>query len=559
MTRSFAYPDGSFDAFSVSIFLESVDATDLPATLLALNADPTDVLTVGDLAHTTGRKEHAAVLYQWALDVLERNPSAIASDTNLSGGYYQFGKTLLELRRSADAIKPLTTCTQLSPEDATGWHMLGLATGSEGDLEGALIHLRRALQVEGVHRKQEAKFLADVRANIDLLRKELYRRELARAPEAFRRGFSLMPQDREIAARLMAQVRDPAEWEQVARCCRAYCLRELDRHAEALAELNGVSPTQLGELWEWYFHHTAAHALNMIDDLPRALNACDIAIEYSKRLQSDVEVAHFLSLKANVLKQQAFRLSTDPSTFEQGRPIIIAALECLAQSFALLPAEGRELDDELDGMARIAARMRVDEAKLAIPGVPERFMTMFRAHRERGSEPSHVDAPDYLDDAERQLRDDPFVGAVELSLRGESFATLRANQRMDEIRDLLIKALMVPSYTRKVAALALGQLGDPKAIAALEAHLATESARGQKEAAMAALLTLREMPIGSGATEAERRKAVENAYHDRPLRSAEPSPTRHLRERATAQQETGREIAVDEKPRGGFFQRLFGR
>lgn len=621
---------------------------------------------------------------------------------------------------------------------------------------------------------------------------EMLRRELAQAPESFREAFPLMGRDWSAAERAMARVTGSPYWEEAALCCRAHCLRQLDRYPEALALLNpSQEQTELSSLWLWYRHHTVPHALNMVDDLPNALVACDRAIDYFRGLGSKDDEASFLALKANVLKQQAFSLSTDSTTYAAARPIIAGAIDCLAQSLVLLPPDGDEINEELDGIARIAARVGLEGFDISLPPAPEavrkllevRFNavalqrsralqffnrgadafnqrkygdaaslsaqafdampasepndTAFRAliayqqglallrasglekvrpkeipankltvaaeiraiwktafgilanlpaevakhfneelapgatsamvndplmrgeilhtrgidlanegkkaeaarclrealdlldprvpehkpfiaeshlrsatllsdlgdrlnaadharwvlehhppekaftrealamiagvrpgeippaeprHDSVADGPASIDAPDYLADAERHLREDPFAAAVGLKMPAESFATLRSTQRTDEVLSVLLSALGVPSYSRKAAAFALGQLGDPRAIPALERHRASERSRGDVEATSAALAVLREMPANEESTEADRRKAVENAYHGRPLRSHAESPTRHLRARPSTHPSRQSDSATTAQNRlqGGLWRRLFG-
>lgn len=792
MTIPFADVRGGVDIALLESYLAETTADQVREALPGWNADPTDMLSAADVARLGGHQEHAEILYAWALDRLEREPSAVAKDTNLAGGYYFHGKMLLELTRPAEAVRPLTQCTDLSPGDATGWRLLGAANVLAGSLEAGMRCLNRVLRLEGVDQNQDAAFFQEVRDSVQVIRKEMLKRELATAPETFRQAFAFMGHDWSGAERTMARVAGSPYWQQAALYCRAYCLRQLERYADALALIGDVEPTtELSLLWLWYRHHTIPHALNMVDDLPSALGACEQAIEYFRELGSKDDEASFLSEKANVLKQQAFPLSTDPSTFAAARPIIAAAVNSLARSIALLPPDGDEMKEELDGMARIAARVGIEETDLSLPQEPEpvrrllearfndvalqrsralqcfdrgadafnqrkyedaaslsaqafdampasgptdaafraliayqRGLALLRAAglekvpskkiptnklpkaaeirevwkaalailtslpaevvkhfnedlapgatsamvndplmqgaimHSRGidlanegkkaeasrclrealdlldprvpehesliaeahlrsatllsdlgdrlnaadharwvlehhlpakaltretlaviagvrpgelhaaepqresvaNEPASVDAPDYLADAERQLREDPFAAATGLKMPSESFATLRSTQRSGEVLNLLLSALGIPSYSRKVAAFALGQLGDPQAISALERHRASEPSRGDVEATTAALAVLREMPANAGSTEADRRKAVENAYHGRALRSRAESPTRHLRERPSAQpnRQPDRATSAPIRPQGGLWRRLFG-
>jgi len=179
---------------------------------------------------------------------------------------------------------------------------------------------------------------------------------------------------------------------------------------------------------------------------------------------------------------------------------------------------------------------------------------MEHAHEKAASET--VDAPDYLADAERYFRSDPFVAASGIQMSEATFADLIERGELDHVRSILIAGLSVPSYAQKAAAFALGQLGDPRAMPALEESRAEGPPMGQLEALNAALLTLREMPRDAGSTDGERRKAVENAYHGRPLRSQAESPTSHLRQ--PRQTEDTEAAKIERRESTGFWRRLFG-
>lgn len=612
------------------------------------------------------------------------------------------------------------------------------------------------------------------------------RRELDSAPSGFRDAFGFMGRDWQSAERAFAGALWPGMWDSASAACRAYCLSQLDRHDEAIALARQLESEGLPLPWLWYLHHTLAHSLNMVDDLSAAADATGHSLTYFRGLGAGDEVAHFLSLRANILKQQAFHLSKDPATYSAAQPLLVESVEALAESMMLLPPEGAELTEELDGLGRIAARIGFDgsllkldhiprdvrevvqrrfggeamarstallrfnagvdalrqknhlsaadlfseafemmpaeaandrafraliayqrgvamlrgaalenlglksipDDKLAtvvkiretwstaleiLPGLDKETFTRFNealapgataamvndplmrgeiaqrrgidlanggqkaeaaklllsvldlldpriaghdaliaeartrlatllsdlGDRPRAADHARwvlehcppdsdfmkeaffmiagvdkgtwaknvaeavapamantVDAPDYLAEADRHLRDDAIAEAAGLEMPTQALSSLVEEGRVAEVCDLLISALGVPSYAKKVSAFALGQLGDPAAIEALEHYRRSESARGQVEALSAAIVTIREMPRTSSATDAERRKAVENAYHDRPLRSQAESPTRHLRE--PRQQPAALKTEPAQRPKRGFWGSLFG-
>ena len=68
------------------------------------------------------------------------------------------------------------------------------------------------------------------------------------------------------------------------------------------------------------------------------------------------------------------------------------------------------------------------------------------------------------------------------------------------------------TYERKYAAFALGQIGEERAINAIESCLERESVTGVREAMGAALAALRMAPASKGHSEIERRKIIQEAY-----------------------------------------------
>ena len=76
------------------------------------------------------------------------------------------------------------------------------------------------------------------------------------------------------------------------------------------------------------------------------------------------------------------------------------------------------------------------------------------------------------------------------------------------------------TYQRKYAAYALGQIGDPRYLEALEKAARTERVQGVKDAMNASLVALREAPATQGYTEMDRRQLIESVYSSSPSLNA---------------------------------------
>jgi len=118
----------------------------------------------------------------------------------------------------------------------------------------------------------------------------------------------------------------------------------------------------------------------MVDNLPAALVACDDGIAHFRTNGTSEDVAGLLSLRANILKQHAFPLSQESSRYPEARPLILAAIDNLAESFALLPPEPGEFDREVEGIARVAARVGVTGAEFVLPAAPDAVRSLLHAH-----------------------------------------------------------------------------------------------------------------------------------------------------------------------------------
>lgn len=133
---------------------------------------------------------------------------------------------------------------------------------------------------------------------------------------------------------------------------------------------------------------------------------------------------------------------------------------------------------------------------------------------------------DYLSELESMLRDD-HMSHVEAQLPSAPLSSLASEDGIDRLFGILVQAAQVPNgMTRKLAAYGFGQAGDSRAIQILYQCRNAESARGSIEAIDASIKVLHAMPSSKGSTQLERRRAIENAYYNRPLDwqpSAEPA------------------------------------
>ncbi len=124
----------------------------------------------------------------------------------------------------------------------------------------------------------------------------------------------------------------------------------------------------------------------------------------------------------------------------------------------------------------------------------------------------------YIAEVEAAVRSDPLSVPVGIEVPALPLSSLVGDGARDEVLNVLVAILEVPNGgTRKAAALALAQLGDPRPLNVLEARQVVETASGNLAALNAAITVLRRMPHGSGSTEFERCQAVAEAYSGRPL------------------------------------------
>lgn len=167
MTYPFSGTQGFHD------YLNRVEPKTMLEDLPNWPADPTDILAFADIAMVNGKQYHALAFYDYALTLLEKDPSKISGDTNLSGAYYSYGKMFIELKRAPESIDPLTKAVALDRNDASSWYLLGTAYMLTNDYKKALGCLGQTLKLEDIDQRQGPDFFADIRSKAKLLKKML--------------------------------------------------------------------------------------------------------------------------------------------------------------------------------------------------------------------------------------------------------------------------------------------------------------------------------------------------------------------------------------------------
>jgi len=195
---------------------------------------------------------------------------------------------------------------------------------------------------------------------------ERVKAEINSAPDAFKAPFFLVSQGRlEEAAQGFsacaafggAGVTDG--WAMTATCCAAYCAAEMGDYEGAVLLADGAKQMGFLECGAFYYYSAMFKALNQLDKLPDALIIANEAIQYFSQKGSPGDVATHLGGKANILKQMASHLSRSQEP-QRARPVIVEAIKAYCDSLSITTAGWGENDaQELDGMARIAARVGI--------------------------------------------------------------------------------------------------------------------------------------------------------------------------------------------------------
>ena len=73
---------------------------------------------------------------------------------NFAFSHHIKGRALAKLRLFSEAITAQRRCVELAPEFSWGWFELGCLLRRQGDMEGAIAHLRRCLTLQAVSDQQ---------------------------------------------------------------------------------------------------------------------------------------------------------------------------------------------------------------------------------------------------------------------------------------------------------------------------------------------------------------------------------------------------------------------
>jgi len=148
-------------------------------------------------------------------------------------------------------------------------------------------------------------------------------------------------------------------WAGTTYCCYAYCLKELGYWKEAIEKAIRGDKFGLNLVGYWYYHDVMVNASNFIDNMPDAVKYVNSAIEFYRKRNSPENVAYFLSSKSNILKQLASENSKELNTYKKAKEYVIEAIESLCESIEIIRDEWEKLQEELDALSNIAARVGV--------------------------------------------------------------------------------------------------------------------------------------------------------------------------------------------------------
>jgi hypothetical protein len=103
--------------------------------------------------------------------------------------------------------------------------------------------------------------------------------------------------------------------------CYAHCLKEAEKYQDALATSEKGKQLGFNLIGAWYYHDAVVSSYNFLDDLPRVLQAVEIAINFFREEESSGNEADHLSRKANILKQIASPLSQREEFYPSSNPV----------------------------------------------------------------------------------------------------------------------------------------------------------------------------------------------------------------------------------------------
>jgi hypothetical protein len=146
-------------------------------------------------------------------------------------------------------------------------------------------------------------------------------------------------------------------WNSILLLC--ILLERVEQYQEAITFAEQGKQLGLSLIGHWYYYDVVVQALNYLDDLPMALQAADAAIRFFHNEESPGNEADHLCRKANILKQIAFPLSIHAESITKAKGYTLQAIEAICESLSIMSEGSEDLAEELDGLARIAARVNV--------------------------------------------------------------------------------------------------------------------------------------------------------------------------------------------------------
>ena len=189
--------------------------------------------------------------------------------------------------------------------------------------------------------------------------------ELRGAPPQFIRAFYTLgniepKQSMEAFASVIPNLsEDYPMWAGTGMCCYAYCLKEMEEYQEAVARAENGKQLGLSLMGHWYYHDVVVQSLNMLDELPRALQAAEAAIQFFRDERSSGNTASYLVSKANVLKQMAAHLSSQEESKAVAKTCTVEAIKAICTSLSINSEGMEDVREELGALASIAARVDV--------------------------------------------------------------------------------------------------------------------------------------------------------------------------------------------------------
>ncbi|MCA9734992.1 MAG: hypothetical protein H6696_14750 [Deferribacteres bacterium] len=160
----------------------------------------------------------------------------------------------------------------------------------------------------------------------------------------------------------------------------AACWHYLGNSQMALEGAQAVSNRKdLSTIGTHYYYFTIVGANDNLNNFDQAVYHAREAIEYFGKVGSSLNIALFLRLKANILKQMASLLSHDIQTLEKAKVLISEAITAIIESLELLSPEKSEvefLEKEIEIIVNIAGRSCLSFEELELTKNPKNIHPM---------------------------------------------------------------------------------------------------------------------------------------------------------------------------------------